>query len=182
MSAAVESAPAVSASPSLTISIRPLSVDDHGYARATWREGMKDAPAYERMPWSLYKQTAGATVAKLVADAQMLGAYVADGRILGWLCMSPGRAVNTLHWVHTRYDLDGDRCRRRGVMSALVDAAQLGRRIAYTFHGPRRRGSSHGPEGSRASGRGASLDTVLVEWLRQRGTIATHIPYSEWSK
>lgn len=170
----VEPLETVSAAPSLTISIRPMSADDHGYARATWREGMKDAPAYERMPWSLYKQTAGATVAKLVADEQLLGAYVPDGRIIGWLCMTPGRTVNTLHWVHTRYELDGERCRRRGVMSALVDAAQLGKRIVYTFHGPRRRRVE--------AGRGPTLDVVLVDWLRDRGTVATHIPYQEWSR
>ena len=163
------------AAPSLTISIRPMAYEDHGYVRSTWREGMKDAPAYERMPWSIYKQTAGATVAKLVDEARLIGAYVPDGRIIGWLCMSPGRSVNTLHWMHTRFDLDGERCRRRGVMSALVEAAQLGKRIVYTFHGPRRRRSAD-------DGRGRGLDAVLVDWLRDRGTTATHIHYQEWSK
>lgn len=164
--------------PQFTIAIRSMAIDDHGYVRATWREGMKDSPAYDRMPWPMYKQSAGAQVAGLVDSAKLVGAYVPDGRIVGWLCMTPGQTIHTVHWVHTRWTLDDEKCRRRGIMTALLDAADLGRRFVYTHRGPRRRHA----EIKHGSSRGMSIDSMLVEWLGQSGVVATHIPFAEWSK
>lgn len=172
----------------LVMSIRPMAPDDLPYVRAVWKESYKDAPTVDRMPWAMYKATVGKTIDELVgrSDVNLLGGYADNGKVIGWICYSPGRSISTVHWTHTRFKLDDDKCRRRGVMTDLILAADLGKRLAYTFRGPRRRvhhgGKDRSPDAVRHSGRGDTLDLSLVEWLRSRGVSAAFVPISEWLK
>lgn len=173
--------------PDLSINIRPITPDDRAYVRATWRESYKESSAtYLRMPWPLYKQTVAAKLEAAADNASLLGAYVTDGRLAGWLAYTPGRAVDTVHWVYTRHALDGTPCRRRGVMSGLIASAQLGNRIAYTHRGPRpvvhRGRRDRSPDAERSGARGPTSDLALAEWLRAGGRSVVFVPYEEWSR
>lgn len=165
-------AEAVAESP-FTISIRAAIPDDIRFVVTSWKESYKDAPGVDRQPWPVYKQTACKQIDALVDKTRTLVAVAPDGRIVGWICYSPGRAISTVHWAYTRHKLDEELCRRRGVMAALLDAAELGKRFAYTFRGPRRRSRSR-------VGHGPSLDLPIVEWLRTLGITAVHVPLQEW--
>lgn len=158
------------------VTIRPMHADDLSYVRSTWKEGHKDAPGAERMRWPVYKLTVGKQIDQVLAEpsTQVLVAYADNGRAIGWLAFTPGRSISTVHWAHTRHELDGEPCRRRGVMTALLDRAGLGKRFAYTFRGARRN------NGSRRSGRGDSLDLTIAAWLRGRGVTAVYVPVEEF--
>jgi hypothetical protein len=82
--------------------------------------------------------------------------------------------VSAVHWVHVKHELDGERMRRRGIMTALLDAAELGTRFVYTLRARRDRATL--PDGSTSK----SLDESLVVALRARGVSATHVPLKEW--
>jgi hypothetical protein len=159
-----------------SMSIRPASPDDLAYVRSTWREGHKNSPGAERMRWPEFKATVGKQIDAVLASpgVQVLAAYADNGRVIGWLAYTPGRSVSTVHWAHTRFELDGEPCRRRGVMTALLDRAELGKRFAYTFRGARRGG------GARRPGRGDPLDLTLAAWLRGRGVTAVYVPVEEF--
>ena len=160
----------------LVVSIRRGQDDDRRFIATSWKESHKDAPKMDRTPWPIYKQTTCKQIDALVdsTGTRLLVATVPDGRIAGWICYSPGKAISTVHWTYTRHTLDGEHLRRRGVMAALIDAAELGKRFAYTFRGPRRR------NGGSTTGRGPSLDEPIVEWLRGRGVTAVYVPLVEW--
>jgi len=160
-----------SAQPPLVIDIHGLAADDLPFVRHTWRESYKKAPKVDKLTWSLYKQTAGRIIDHLVGreDVQLLGAFGLGGRVLGWIAWTPGRAVSTVHWVYTRHELDGALLRRRGIMTDLWDAAQLGKRIVYTHKGPKRQ-------------RSVPMDETLVDWCRSRGVTATHVSVEEFLK
>lgn len=172
------------------LSLRSLAPDDHRYAAATWRESYKESsPQLLRAPWAMYKATVGKQLTELVASSQTLGAYNDDGRVIGWIAYVPGRTISTVHWCHTRFKLehpDGhdEQCRRRGVMTLLLDAAGLGKRFAYTFRGPRRtihHGSKdRSPDAPKNTIRGDTLDVALAESLRKRGVTAAYVAYEEW--
>lgn len=158
--------------------IRPLDREDYGYALYSWRESHKAAPTVDRMPWSYYKDTCGHAFEKLVDDptTRALGAYTADGKLLGYMIMTPGKRVHTLHWVYVKYELDGERLRRRGLMMKLVEGAELGKNFVYTLHARRDRAPL--PDGSTSK----SLDETLVVALRGKGVTATYVPLKEWLK
>lgn len=158
------------------LDIRLASADDHRFIAQCWKESHKDSPQMERLPWPVYKQLAGQTIEKLVANERVIAAYWPDGRCVGFLVYSPGHRISTVHWVYTRFKLDEEKCRRRGVMTLLLDAAELGNRFVFTHRGPRRHVSA------RRAGRGEPLDVVLCEWLRGRGVSATYVPVEEWLK
>ncbi len=160
---------------SLSYELRRISPDDYAYVRATWREGHKSAPSCDRMPWSLYKQTIGKTIDGLVEsdDVRLLGAYSSSNHVLGWIAYTPGSTVSTVHWTHTRFESDGEQMRRRGIMTQLFDAADLGRRVAYTFRSGRPRGKRDGSER-------LSLDELLARWMRSRGVSAAYVDIREW--
>lgn len=161
--------------------VRQLNTDDVGYALFSWREGHKKSPVHERMPWSYYKDTLGYAFEKILNDptTKLLGAYAHDNQmerpdqLLGWLAMTPGKRVHTVHWVHVKHELDGERVRRRGVMTALLEAAELGSRFIYTLRGRRLERDARPLK---------SLDEVLVASLRARGVTATLVPLKEWLK
>lgn len=162
------------AAPSLDL--RLASPDDHRYIAQTWKESHKDAPMVDRLPWPIYKQTSGKTIDSLVAASRVIAAYHPSGKIIGWIAYAPGRSISTVHWIYTRYQHGDEKCRRRGVMTLLFEAAEVGRRVLYTHRGGRRH--TH----ARRAGKGPSLDLVLVEWLRSRGVSATYVDVNEWMK
>jgi len=157
------------------IDIRLLDPKDYSYARACWRESHKQAPGVDRLPWAFYKQQYGQLFEDItvVESTRMLGAY-RDNEILGWLCMTPGKRIHTLHWVHVRFkDAAGTELRRRGLMGELLDQAQLGTRFIYTLRGRR---MSKNKDGFK------SLDELLVKRLADRGVIAAYEPLLQWIK
>lgn len=166
------------------IDIRPLDAADVGYALFSWREGHKKSPGVDRVPWSYYKSEYGDAFKKILDDSttRLLGAYgvgtssTAPGRegmpaLLGWLAMTPGKRVHTVHWVSVKHQH-----RREGVMMALLDAADLGSRFIYTLKGRRDRATL--PDGSITK----SLDETLVHVLRAEGVNATFVPLKEYLK
>jgi hypothetical protein len=159
--------------------IRALDPGDVGYALYSWREGHKKAPGADRMPWSYYKDTLGHAFEKLLNDptSKLLGAYSEDdGTLLGWLISTPGKRVHTLHWVHVKHTLEGQRIRRNGVMMALIEAAELGPRFVYTLRA--RRDRARLPDGNYTK----SLDESLVAALRAKGVTPTFVALKEWLK
>ena len=155
----------------LPISIRPTRIEDLPYIHGSFAEGRKLAPGYASMSWRAYKEHVVPTQRAVFAhpETKLLGAYLPTGVIVGWLAYWPRRSVSVVHWVHVRYTLairpglpaqpyEGENFRRRGVMTALFDAAQLGR-IAYTHRGGR---SKHDRDGM-------TSDERLMPWLRARG-------------
>lgn len=164
-------------SPALNLTIRDLANEDKGYAISSWRESHKQAPGVDKIPWSFYKREYGAMISRLVDDptTSLIGAYVGD-KLAGWLALTYGKRVNTVHWAHTKFALDGQRLRRHGVMTALLDAADAGTPFVYTMRGAKRRITL--PDGSKTK----SLDEALVAWLRSRGQVATFVPLQEWLK
>ncbi len=156
--------------------IRPLDAADRGYVVASWRESLKQAPGHDKVPWSYFKATIGAELSRITNDptTRLLGAYDEGEKLLGWLAMTPGKRVHTLHWVQVKYDLAGEKLRRRGLMSALLDAAELGPRFVYTLHA--RRDRKPLPDG----GTTKSLDESLVLALQEKGITATYVALKEW--
>lgn len=64
-------------------------------------------------------------------------------------------------------------------MTALMDAAELGRRIAYTHKGEQRGGSYWKTHTARKD-LPPPLDEVIVDWLRERGATAVYEPVEKW--
>jgi len=158
--------------------IRLLDLTDKGYALASWRESHKAAPGVHRVPWSFYKHEYGEIFAQIInaPTTKLLGAYATNDKLLGWLAMTPGKRVHTLHWVQVKFELDGIRMRRRGIMTELLNAAELGPRFVYTLHA--RRDRVRLPDGSMSR----SLDESLVAALQARGIVAAYTPLKEWVK
>ena len=158
----------------LRYTIERARLDDMAYIRNSFAEGHKGAPGVASMTWRYYKRY---IVPELNAalgrgDTQILAAYRRDGIVLGWIAFCRGRTVDTVHWVHTRHAIadEGEQLRRRGVMTALLDAAKLKPRLCYTFRGawPRHRSD------------GVTMDERLLPWLRSRGQHAAYVPWEEW--
>lgn len=155
------------------MNIRPLDADDVGYALTAWQEAHKTSPNCRRAPWWAYRQEYGAMLKRIVDDpgTAMLGAYDERDRLLGFLVMTPGTRVHTLHWCQVKRKLDGERVlERRRIFFGLLDAANLGRRFVYTLRGPRV---------DKATG-ARSLDELLAHDLRAMGVTATYVAMKEW--
>lgn len=157
----------------LHVELRSPVADDTGYMRETWAEGYKQSPEAHRLNWSLYKRLVRPQLyARLAApDTLVIVAHHGDG-IAGWVAYSPGRRTSALHWVHTRYELDDEPLRLRGVMTQLIDAAQLGQRVVMTHRGPF----------ARHRGCGETSDKMISKWMLGRGQVASYIPYEEWKR
>jgi hypothetical protein len=178
---------ALAAADALMLVVRPFVPDDVPYAAQTWREEYKkSSAAIWRMPWPAYKETVGREIDSVLATAKLLAAVHPGGRIAGWLAYTPGKSVSTVHWAYTRFKIDNDLLRRRGVMTLLLEAAQLGRRFAYTHRGAReaRHRSALGlsSDGRKRNPRGPSVDEPIVDWLRGRGVTAVFVDYKEWRR
>lgn len=174
-------------STALPIEIRPLRLDDRAYVRATWAHAYKESSRrLLQTPWSIFKQTIVRDLEAVADSSSMLGAFSPDNRIVGWLAFSPGSRVDTIHFAYTRSKLDDVETRRRGVMSALIDAAEIGSRIVYTHRGARpvkHRGRSGRSEtAARHVPHGETTDVPIAEWLRSRGRSVVFVPYEEWKR
>lgn len=153
--------------------IRSLDADDVGYALTAWQEAHKTSPGCKRAPWWAYRREYGDLFKQIVNDAStvMLGAYDERERLLGFLVMTPGKRVHTLHWCQVKNKIAGERVQdRRGIFFDLIEAAGLSPLFAYTLRGPRVAKET----GAR------SLDELLVADLRARGITATHVSMKEW--
>lgn len=153
-----------------------IADDAQGYIRGSWAEGYKLAPRMARLPWPVYKRTVAPALAAVLErpDTELLIAERA-GSIVGWIALSRGPRVDTVHWVHTRFRVgaEGELLRRRGIMTALFDAADLHRRIAYTFRGPEPRGRD------RHTNR-LTADERIARWLASRGVTAAFVDIKDW--
>ncbi len=155
--------------------VRALKDEDRGYVLASMRESHKQAPGNDRVPWSYFKASVGQDLARLINDptTRLLGAY-ADDALLGYLIMTPGKRIATLHWIQTKHA--GGELRRRGIATALFDAANLGTRFVYTLRARRDRTKLANGTTTR------SLDESLVQTLAARGIAAVYEPLKEWLK
>lgn len=150
--------------------IRPVDDADKAYVLSSWREAHRAGSPFRRVPWVIYKTVYGKILEQLVA-ANCIGAYYGD-ELLGFLVMTHGKRVNTLHWVQTKFqDRAGTPVRRRGVMTELLRAAELGQKFAYTLRARKEKGSKR------------TLDETLANHLLQsEGVVATYVPLLEWVK
>jgi hypothetical protein len=157
------------------MNIRPLGEADIGYALNVWQEAHKTSPGCRRAPWWAYRREYGDLFKKIVDDLTtvMLGAYDERNRLIGFLVMTPGKRVHTVHWCQVKRKLDDERVLdRRRIFFALLDAADVGTRFVYTLRGPRV---------TKETG-AKSLDEILVAALRDKGISATMVPLKEWLK
>lgn len=154
----------------LALRIRHARRDDPGemaYIRSSFGEGYKQSSnRLFKLPWPDFKRLERPRLDAVLgrADTQLL---VADlgGAVAGWLAWCPGRRVDTVHWTHTRLRIGkGELLRKRGVMTALVNAAQLKNRLVYTHRGARR------------------SDEWIVPWLARRGVTAAYLPLRDWEE
>lgn len=155
--------------------IRPLRDEDRGYALTAWSEAHKTSPGCARAPWFAYKIEYVSMFKKIIDDPTtvMLGAYDGVDQLLGFLVMTPGKRVDTLHWCQVKKKIGDQRVpERRDLFFRLLEAADLGPRFAYTLKGPRCRKET----GAR------SLDELLVADLRARGITATYVSMKEYLK
>lgn len=162
----------------MSITIRRLRDDDKGYALSSWRESHKAAPGVDRLPWAYYKREWGDLFANIINDPNtvLLGAYDQSDNLIGWLAATRGKRVHVVHWVQVKWKVGEKRMRRRGVMLALLDAADLGRTFIYTLRA--RRDRAQLPDGSKTK----SLDESIVAALRARGVTATYVALKDWLK
>lgn len=153
--------------------IRALDESDTGYALTAWQEAHKTSPSCRRAPWWAYKQEYGALFRRILDDAftVKLGAYDEQDRLLGFLVMTLGKRIHTLHWCQVKRKLGDERVLdRKRIFDELIDAAELGSRFVYTLRGPRV---------SKETG-ARSLDELLAAGLRARGISATYVSLKEW--
>jgi hypothetical protein len=162
------------------MTIRPLDPDDIGFALSSWRESHKAAPGVDRVPWAYYRHAWGEKFRALVNDSstKLLGAYTHNNELTGWLAMTPGKRVSTLHWCYTKWKLDDQPLRRRGIMNALLEEANLGRNFAYTLRARR----LYKDERATAPPGAKSLDELIVPALRAKGVNAAYVALQEWLK
>lgn len=160
------------------VAIVELHPDSRPFALASWRESHKQAPGVDRVPWSYYKREYGMIMKKLLESpgSLALGAYRTDAggtptsELYGFLIATPGKRIDTLHWIHVRYKNDaGELLRRRGLMMELLNAAELGERFVYTMRARREPGHH-------------TLDRLLAAKLAERGIAAGYVPLLEWIK
>ena len=148
----------------LALRIRHAHRDDPGemaYLRSSFCEGYKaSSNRLHKLTWPAFKRSERPKLDAVLArgDTHLLVADL-EGLVAGWLAWSPGRRVDTVHWVTTR-----PQARRRGVMRSVLDAAGLKNRLVYTHRGARR------------------SDEWIVPWLASRGVHAAYLPLDEWSK
>lgn len=160
----------------IRFTVKPLKAEDRGFVLTTMREGVKQNPSYDRVPWSYMKATIGVELANIINDdaTKILGAYTPEGLLLGWVCASPSKRVTVVHWVYTRFEHKGERLRRRGIMLALLEDVADNKPIVYTLRA--RRCNDVLANGEKAK----SLDNVLAEQLLARGITTSYVSLKEW--
>lgn len=163
--------------------IAPAPNEALPYIRSTWCESYHRAPGNFHRRFRSWKRDALASIDRVLSDSatQVLVATSPDVQttygpaIVGWIVWTPGRSVSTVHYVYTRHEVGGIEWRRRGIMTALIDAAELGPRVVYTHCGEAKVG---GHWKKRQLPR--PLDEEIVEWIRKRGVTSVYEPIEEW--
>lgn len=148
--------------PTEALDFRALGAADLPFVRDTWRESYHRAPQRSRMPWAAYKATYCVIIDQLLdrEDVWTLGAYAANGDVIGWIAWTPGR-LPVVHYAYVRHG-----ARRAGVLTQLMRKAELGARFVYTFRG--------------VKGRGESIDRTVTAALAKRGVSAVHVQIREF--
>jgi hypothetical protein len=179
------------AAPTEAVEIRPPADVDIAFIRATWREGHRQSPGMQRLPFHLFKRTRGAIIDTLLNrnDTHLLAAYVPSDdprwpeRVAGWIAWTPGR-VPALHWVYVRAGENG--YRQRGMATLLFEQSGIGGRLIYTFVGaqrPDRMVKVQTADGAKMLGRkwgGKPYSEVLLEAGAARGVYAALVPIEEF--
>jgi hypothetical protein len=150
----------------LPLLIGRATPEDMPYIRGKWSEGYKHSSnALAKLPWASYKRDVRPRLYAALAapDTEVVVAYL-GADIAGWMALSRGKRVDTVHWMATRAQIgDGPPLLRRGVMTALVNATGLRDRIVYTHRGVKR------------------SDEWIGNWLARRGAISiVYEPYERW--
>lgn len=144
--------------PALPVRVRLMADDELPKVRSDFSEQYKlSSNTLAKLPWRAYKRDVWPGLHEALNRAEIL---VADhgGRIAGWIALSRGRRVDTVHWIATRHEL-----KRQRVMAQIFDAAGLRDRIVYTHKGPQR------------------SDQWVAQWLMRRGAVAVVFePYEKW--
>lgn len=157
----------------VTLALCRVRADDLPYVRNSFAEGHKGAPGVASMTWRPYKQYIVPVLNRVLAQpgVELRAAYLGQ-ELVGWLALSRGGRVDTIHWVHTKYQTreSGESMRRRGVMTALIDSAELGNRIVYTWRGAY----------ATSNRDKRTVDERLVTWLAKRGQHAAYVPWEDW--
>jgi hypothetical protein len=168
--------------------VEGMSEADRGYIVRTWTDSFHRARANYKLPLGVWKHRQRAAIERVLAlpGTRVLVAHHStphvyqDGRdagpsVLGWIVWTTGQGWPTVHYAYTRHALGGVEWRRRGVLSELVEAAELGRRVVYTHRGESARGSlkarQHYPRG---------LDEEIADWARGNGVAVAYVPLEEW--
>ena len=170
-----------------TITLRSAQSDDRAYLISSFLEEYKYSSGRNaRSPWGAFRRQISPLFCRVLdlPRTRILVAAAPDGRIAGWLAYTPGTQISTVHWAHTRAVLGGEKLRRRGVMTMLLEAASLGSRFVYTFKGPLKRKTRPGAVGlvHTVSAHSAHVDEPIAAWLRGRGVTAVYLPIEEWMK
>jgi hypothetical protein len=156
------------------LEIRRLPLEDVGYVVASWEESHRDGR--KKLPWREYKRLYAPIIRHLVnrSDVRMLGAYMGE-KIVGWIAWTPGR-LPAVHFAFTRWQPDIE-LRRRGVFTALLEAADVGSRFIYTH-----RGKAHVDEEKAKGepGRRSTRDVPIVQALARRGVYCSFVDAREW--
>jgi hypothetical protein len=157
----------------LAVTIAPVTEDEVGYCLGSWREALMTTPENRRVPKGIFRRSITPQLTDILNASEVLTAHV-DGAIAGWIAFQRGPRVSACHWVHTRYESrDGMPLRRRGIMTALLEAADLGPRFLYTHRGSL-------PRHPRPEDKRTTTDEIVRRWLAKRGVTAVHVPYQEW--
>lgn len=162
----------VESAPVLALHVRAPRLADLPYIRNSFAEGHKGAPGVSSMTWRHYNRFIRPELdAVLIHPSVEIAAAYHGADIVGWVAYTRGQRVDAIHWVHTRYRIGEDeQLRRRGIATMLLDAVQLGQRLAYTWRGAVAK-SDHDKR---------TLDERLLPWLVRRGQYATYLPWEEW--
>lgn len=159
------------------MTIRAPFTDERPYILRSWIDSHRYAPGMRNRRWSDYKRTHEPLFDSILdaPDTRILVKGIGDEVVLGWICWTPGKVADALHWAFTRFreSPTGATLRGRGVMSELVEAAQLKPHVAFTF-----RGSFPNPKDNLPK---VPADDWLKPALARRGVTAVYVPYKEWS-
>jgi hypothetical protein len=160
--------PSPQAAPS-EIDIRPVGGAELPFILDSWASSHMRSPgqpfgaAYQRYVLPQVKELLNRDDVWIIAA---FGPYQArQDAILGWLAWTPGE-LPAIHYAFTRGAM-----RKRGIFSALLDKAMVGRRWLYTHKGQLPRyGRKSAP----------TYDKKVIAALARRGVAGVYVDASEW--
>lgn len=163
-----------------------LSDLDRGYVIREWTDGVHRTRSNFKKPFRFWKPVWREQIQRVLKmpATRVLVAHHDTARVqrdgadagpacLGFLVWTTGRGWPAIHYAFTRHALDGVSWRRRGVMTELVDAAGLGKRVQFTQEGEFMRGSNR-------QRHPAPMHEPVVAWARRQGMSVAYVPIEEW--